>query len=480
MRAVAAVAAPWPLNEIQGLIISGYRADFARHFALSIADGQAEAARAFVLGLTQPGWLTITTAKQWTTKPNPCLNLAFTYRGLQNLGVPADSLAIFTGDSQHRDSNYVPFGQGTKARAATYLNDPDSNGWAFSDSDFDLLLSIWTDDAAMCDRVTDHIRALTPGTFAELPPERMLDGHAFEDNSVYFGLEDNIAQPIIRGSPVLRLPDGGQDPVDPSAFLIGTGSNIYQAKSFTPERLGRYGCFAGFLQLQQHEEEFHAQVAALAPQMAAYGVDDDEMQKQTVTASMCGRWPNGVSLAVYPVQGDSPPPKFDKATANDFLYVLADGGAADEGSVCPIGSHMRRANMRLRKADPPFPGGAFPGVPSSDHRIMRRAMPYQNPYMENDRHNPSTERGLVGLFLGTSLLKQFEQVFGSWINGSFFTDLETDDALIGANDPVVLTVPGASQPTIGNPPTVTSCVTTKAAAYVFYPCIDAIRFISGE
>lgn len=476
MRALRRASAPWPLDKIQGLIISGYRADFARHFALSIAEGGAEAARGFLLELTKPGWLTITTAEQWTTKPNPCLNLAFTFRGLKNLGVSDASLAIFNGDPQHQDSNYVPFAQGAKARAANYLNIPNSDSWTFSDSDFDLLLSIWTDDPAMCDKVTDHLHSLCPGTFAPLPAERILDGHAFEDNSVYFDLEDNIAQPIIAGSPVARYPDGNQDKADPSAFLIGTGANVYQTIPFTPERLGQYGCFAGFLQLEQRPEQFQAQVESLAPNMAAapYFVTDTSLQKAAVIASMCGRWPNGVSLAVHPIDGNSPPPKFDKATANDFSYVLPNGDP-DEGQVCPIGSHMRRGNMRLGEDDTAF---GPPGMPSSLRRIMRRAMPYQNPYLKNDRNNPETERGLVGLFLGASLLQQFEFVFGGWINTMFFTDLEADDPLIGANDPGSVTVPGASQPMIGSG--VASCVSTKVAAYVFYPGIEGIKFIAGD
>ena len=49
-------------------------------------------------------------------------------------------------------------------------------------------------------------------------------------------------------------------------------------------------------------------------------------------------------------------------------------------------------------------------------------MPYQLPYNAKDRH--SGERGLIGLFLGTSFLKQFEFMMENWINypNGFATD----------------------------------------------------------
>lgn len=479
----AAEAAPWPLDRIQGLLIRGYRADYARHIAFSLAPGDAarESARAFLLGLTEPkpGEIGITTAAPWGAERPPIrLNIAFTFRGLVNLGVPAASLAIFNGPPGQVDSNYLPFAQGTKKRAARYLNEPNPGGWELSDGDFDLLLSMWADSIDARDRYTETLRALTPATFADFSDDDVFDGHAFDGNRVYFGYEDNIAQPLIDGSPFnrTRFPDGGQDRTDPSAFLIGTGSNVFSAKAFTPARFGAYGCFGGFLKLRQDIEKFEAQVAALAPQMATIGVTDPNVQPEALMAAMCGRWRNGVSLTAHPIAGNSLPPTFDPRTANDYRYDLPDG-TPDVGTVCPIGSHMRRGNMRLRAADPPLKPVPFPATPSSLHRIMRRAMPYQIPYLCDDRHNPETERGLVGLFLGASLLQQFEQVFGAWTNSLFFTDYtELTDPLMGAGNPGKVTLPGVKQAIGGK---VSGCVQTRAAAYVFYPGIDGIRFIAG-
>jgi deferrochelatase/peroxidase EfeB len=373
------------------------------------------------------------------------------------------------------DPNVSAFGAGMARRAVAtpglnLVNASAPPNWVMSDTDFDLMLSIWTDDDDWRDKITKTIGDMTPGTFCTLTDDRIFDGHSFKTNQVYFGFEDNISQPIIAGSPFDRPSDGGQDEVDPSAFLIGTGADIYGAQPFSPARLGLYGCFAGFLVIRQEVEAFAQQVAGLAGSMSQFGVTDPNVQQEALMASMCGRWRDGTSLAVFPINGnDMPPADPDRTMLNDFLYAPDDGGA-----ICPIGSHMRRANMRLRSGDPTL---GFPGAPSMPHRIMRRAMPYQIPYEPENRDDPATERGLVGMFLGTSLLQQFEQVFGQWINAQFFTDLELADTVMGAPDPGCVTGPGADQPTIGAD--VTSCVAIKAAAYVFYPGIDGIRFVAG-
>lgn len=484
MNAAAATGAGWDLDQIQGLLLRGYRSNFARHYALSIAAGEpaAAAAKAFLGKLTTATGdaLAITTAKPWKVKPAVRLNLAFTYRGLQRCDVPAASLAIFDSNSGSSDSNYVPFGQGAKARAASGLNAPNSADWELSDADFDVMISIWVDTSAALDAIDAELRALVPSAFEPFD-SRVFDAQAFEGNKVYFGYEDNISQPAIAGSPFPQPYPDTQDAADPSAFLIGQGANIYSATPFSPPELGTYGCFSGFLVLRQHVEKFEAQVAALAPKMTAFGVTDLGTQKEAVMAAMCGRWRIGTPLSEFPINGNAMPGTFNKAAANNYNYVLADG-TPDMGSVCPVGAHMRRGNMRLKASDAPLPK-PFLRSNSDSSRIMRRAMPYQYPYMAEDRNDPTTDRGLTGHFLGASLLGQFEQVFGQWMNASFFIDGGLSDPLIGIPDPGTLTIRNRPKPgKMIRPPGqngLESCVSIRAAAYLFFPGIDGIRFITG-
>ena len=80
------------LEAIQGFVVRGYRLPTAGYLFLRVDD--AARARAF-LGEITPHVLTAAT---WDTKPESGINLAFTYRGLEALGVPGTSLSGFPDD----------------------------------------------------------------------------------------------------------------------------------------------------------------------------------------------------------------------------------------------------------------------------------------------------------------------------------------------------------------------------------------------
>src|SRR5688572_10230318 len=91
-----------PLDKIQGIIVRGYRLSFVRHFALKVSD--VEQARLFLLGLVdgREGWPQITTAEHWgPLKPDYCLNISFTYKGLQAMEVPQRYLDASFNNRDH-------------------------------------------------------------------------------------------------------------------------------------------------------------------------------------------------------------------------------------------------------------------------------------------------------------------------------------------------------------------------------------------
>ena len=76
------------MNDVQGLILRGYNFPNIRYIILSIKD--TAGAQKFCSDLasgTGPGGLSITTAEPWENmqKPEYCLNIGFTYSGLQTL-----------------------------------------------------------------------------------------------------------------------------------------------------------------------------------------------------------------------------------------------------------------------------------------------------------------------------------------------------------------------------------------------------------
>src|SRR5882672_217392 len=135
------IAPPWQLEKIQGLLLRGYRMSFSRHFALSVRD--VAAARTFIAGVVSKDarYLQITSADPWgERKPRYCLNIGFTYPGLQKLGVPQASLASFgTPDS-------APFIAGSAASSARIgdVAKSDPQHWIVGDRAFHVLLTLFT------------------------------------------------------------------------------------------------------------------------------------------------------------------------------------------------------------------------------------------------------------------------------------------------------------------------------------------------
>ena len=466
---------PWPLGQIQGFLLRGYRQSFVRYFALSVKD--AAKARAFIATLVDgaDAGHQIATAEPWAIKPAILLNVGFTFRGLKNLGVPQASLDSF---SDPNSVDIKSFAIGAPARAVAAPNGVGDVGasapsnWIVSDQTFDVLLMLFAHNMEEMEDTSRKLRAKFAGGFEDTP-DTEFDGQALEDGQIYFGYRDGIAQPSIKGSPFAREPDGGQTQVDPGAFLMGAAEpgGFYSTMVLpTPDVLAHYGCFASFRILRQDVDGFDAQAEQLAPAIGAqYGIIDPEVQKAAVKALICGRWPNGTPLMTAPIDGNAMPAPLPPQLVNDFMY------GSDVGQKCPIGAHIRRGNAR--DTNPAIVNGQ----PIANHRVLRRAMPYQVPYNPKDRH--SGERGLIGLFLGTSFLKQFEFMMENWINypNGFATDPGGADPMMGTNSKPA---GKAYFETVQTPQTkafkmsMENFVFTKGSAYCFFPGIDGIRWIA--
>ena len=472
-----AAKTPWPLDKIQGLLLRGYRENFVRYFALSVREPAA--ARGFIASLVngQAGVPQVTTAAPWAIKPECLLNIGFTFRGLGKLQVPQASLDRFESPNS---VDIRSFALGAAARAGKApngvgdVNESDPSNWIVSDQDFDVLLVLYAHSTDAMERLSDGLREKFSPGFDCPKATAQFDGQALDDGRVYFGYKDGIAQPYVKGSPFAHEPDGGQPAVDPGAFLMGEAEpgGAYSTMVLpTPEALAHYGCFGSFRILRQDVEGFETQVESLAPMFGQqFGVTDPDLQKEAVKAVICGRWTNGTPLMVSPINGNTPPKPLPPQSLNDFMY------GSDAGQKCPIGAHIRRGNPR----DTVGINGTV-----ADHRVLRRAMPYQIPYDPENRH--TGERGLIGLFMGASFLKQFEFVMENWINNpqGFSLVVDPTDPTMGTNAlpdssggfTFSETVPTATNKNSRLKP-MSSFVHTKGSAYCFFPGIDGIRWIA--
>ena len=134
---------------------------------------------------------------------------------------------------------------------------------------------------------------------------------------------------------------------------------------------------------------------------------------------MVGRWPSGAPLALAP-ERDDPALGADPDRNNDFSY-------ADDlrGFKCPAGAHARRANPR----------DALDHEMSVDvrlHRMIRRGTSYGPMLPEGVLEDDGADRGIIFVFAGAHIKRQFEFVKTQWLNDGIFIGAPAEkDPLVG-------------------------------------------------
>jgi deferrochelatase/peroxidase EfeB len=187
------------------------------------------------------------------------------------------------------------------------------------------------------------------------------------------------------------------------------------------------------------------------------------------------------------------------ATQNQFTF-----DEDPNGTRCPFGAHIRRANPR--NADLPTPAahglekalqyvGLGKRTLRSDakasvrfHRILRRGREFGSPISVEDAINNkdnSSSRGIHFMCLVANISRQFEFLQSAWMMSSKF-DAMTDesDPLLGNREPVAGAVTdifcrpqesGICQSVTGLP----RFTTVKGGGYFFLPSFSAIRYLAS-
>jgi deferrochelatase/peroxidase EfeB len=456
--------------DVQGNILRGYRKPRVRHLVLEITDRAA--ARRWLAACTSggDGVAQITTEEPWETKPETCFNIGLTFEGLRALGTPDASLATFPTE----------FVQGINARALKLADAGPSapENWPAPFNDpkrVHLIASIYADEIAQLDRVQHQ--ALPDGT--GLRPLGAREGWCFAGDYVHFGYRDNISQPKFAEIHNAENYSDSQPMAPLGTVLLGYPTNFegLMWRVPQPEPLGHNGSFNALRVLEQDVVGFEAYLDTAATELLGHpnvdellppgaeatigaGLSRHAALREVIAANMCGRWRNGVPLALSP---DTPNPS-PKVDLTNFDY--------DRASACPYGAHVRRCNPRG--------GQIVQRVANNSRRLVRRGMPYGAAY---DPAKPDTEeRGLLGNFLGANLGAQFEAMSCDWLNLGLQDPRVTgsNDPLLGANEPETswFDLPLKSGVTIrlrGLP----RFVTTRGGAYTFLPSLSAIRFLGS-
>jgi deferrochelatase/peroxidase EfeB len=476
------------LADIQGFILRGYRMPMVRHFLLTV-DSPAEARR--LLGRLVSGNEAdapqITTAEDWHVgfepgpgdnladaprrKPDYCLNLGITWPGLIALEIK-DRVPTLSFKS------FGAFTAGAAERADlvgdTGASEPKNWIGAFGRGSDHVLVTLHAVSPEAMTSYSDRLSALFAdgGAFREtwrydgMALMEMKDGKPVPTFRVHFGYTDGISMTTIRGGPE-RYPPDHQQPCEPWLFVLLDEAENY----FVPEprELGLNGSFAVFKMIETDVVGFENFLQS----------NKDKIDPELLAAKLCGRWRNGIPLALSP-DTDSPPGGIPPEQLNNYEYVNADGSGDPKGMRCPVGAHMRRINPRGQ----PVTGQGQPGGSNNTHRLIRRGLPY-GPVYDPTQPYDGIERGLLGYFINSSIENQYEFVLGHWVNDSEFAGAvrlhpKSKDPMIGTQNPAesIFVIPQTN----GVPPIkvtgFSSFTTTKAAAYCFLPSITALKFIS--
>ncbi|MGE7388286.1 Dyp-type peroxidase [Streptomyces sp. NPDC004126] len=426
------------LDDIQGTVLRRRPDDYHGVYLLYRIDDPAATKRSLRAVLPK-----ITSAADWE-QPRPfTLNVAFTHQGLARLGVPQDSLASFSEE----------FRAGMAARKEVLgdlgANDPGT--WLPPLGGADVHIGVMI-IAETPEGLSEPVEAA--GRLAGVSRIYRLDVGVPVTGREHFGFRDGISSPHLLGSTDRPLP--GQDTVQPGEFLFGYPDESGEPpKGPTPDVLGRNGCYLAFRQL-------YADVAAFRRYLHdnADSAEDEEL----LAAKFVGRWRSGAPLALAPDR-DDPELGADPTRNNDFRYQEDPRGLR-----VPRGAHIRRANPRDGLTDTV--------VATNIHRVLRRGAAYGPPLPDGVLDDDGVERGIIFVFLGASLSRQFEFVQQVWLNDGDFTGLGSErDPLVGDHDGTgVLTVP--ARPVRRRFTGLPRFVTVRGGEYCFMPGLAALEWLT--
>lgn len=491
-------AEPVDFSDVQGLVRFGYNALTEASFLLLKIRNSA-AARSWLRDAP------VSTAEELNRPPRTALQVAFTRDGLLALGVAEDLIAGFSAEFQSGMA-----GQESRSRRLGDVgaNSPQLWRWGRPGQDPDVLLMIYAQPGQL-ERWTRTLQ-----TAAWHAAFEVLDYLATSNlgGKEPFGFNDGISQPTPdwkrqRTAQGDQLEYGNLSSL--GEFLLGypneygkytdrpllspdaPSSSILPFAEDQPNKrdFGRNGTFLVVRQLQQDVRGFW--------QFLDKQTNSDPQARQNLAESMVGRRMDGAALVLL---SSHPIPGIDQKSAaqNQFTY-----DSDPDGSHCPFGAHIRRANPR--NADLPASSGllarllhmlGFCNAAYSDdviastrfHRMIRRGREY-GPKLTpeeaaGDGPDPA-EHGIHFICIAANILRQFEFVQNSWMmNTKFDAMTEQSDPLLGNRegiagcpftDTFALSQAQAVRTRLMGVP---QFVTVRGGAYFFLPSLSALRYMA--
>lgn len=447
---------------VQGGILNSY-GPLTHGALLLLRFGDQAGARAFLR--EQKGQITTNA----TVGATVFTNLALTYKGLKRLGLSEPALRKLPKE----------FRDGMEARAGLLgdlgVNHPGNwtlprnprTGNVVRMSSVDVVVQLRTDSEIKHDDLDapDHpLRAAVAAWSAQaarhnvevltVETMRRTKDPKNQDYSVeHFGFRDGISQPYVEGA---EPPGGG---IDRDRFRLGDVFLGYENIKGDPasdglrEELAPIMADSTYLVLRKLRQD----VGGFRSFINSAG---SAPAQRLLEAKLMGRHTDGRPL-LSPAAGRGIGPG-----QNDFDY-----SDDPDGAICPLASHVRRANPRT---------ATEPGDETPLPRIIRRGMSYGSRY---SRATANEERGLFFMAYNASIAEQFEAV-QRWLTGGNSTGVFSgqDDPVLGirqtnAKETYRFMHRGAVRrfDLPADP-----FVTLQWGLYLFVPSMQALAILSGE
>lgn len=458
-------------KDIQGIVASGYdHLDHARFLFLRIVNP-----------VPMRKWLDsivplITNAEYPEGKKDAaCLNLALSWKGLEALGISTKF--------QDVSHEYI---RGMYPREAILTlgdsRESDPSGWEFG-KETDPLHVLLLLYARTADGLKSFHQQICGSSEFQSGVAIVKQQDSFRragDFTEPFGFRDGISQPRVSG--LLGRRKHAETAINTGEFVLGYENELGQLTPMLsienwedpygylydhPQHRGELrafgmnGTYMVFRKLLQKVDNFWKYIDKNS--LDANGAVDKKA-RELLAAKMVGRWRSGAPLVLAPESPGAEP-------RNDFYFMPTD----PDGLMCPIGSHIRRANPR----DSLDMSAARSILMSRRHRLIRRGRKYAEQAPDSTAENPKQEQGIYFIALNADLRRQFEFIQQLWINNPTVNGLDKDkDPIVGDND-------GSYEFTIQKKPIsrhihgLERFVVMRGGGYFFVPGIRAVRFLAN-
>jgi deferrochelatase/peroxidase EfeB len=485
-------------SDVQGLVRFGYNPlTEATFLLLRIRDATAASA-----------WLAsapVSNAVALDKPPLTALQIAFTREGLEALHLPQE---VVSGFSDEFVSGMCGESNRSHRLGDEGANSPEYWRWGGPQNVPHMLVMLYAQEGRLASWTATVKGAAWASAFDEITSLPTSDLQGEEP----FGFKDGISQPVpdwerrrttndqvaytnlsCLGEFLLGYPNEYGKYTDRPLLTSDSASAVLPEAEDAPGKrdLGRNGTYLVLRQLQQDVRGFW--------QFVDRQTQSEAQARTQLAASMVGRTRDGnplVPVLSQPIEG------VKAATpSNNFTYDVDVNGTR-----CPFGAHIRRANPR--NADFPAGTGGFfsqlihnlgfagtalrQDIMSSTrfHRLLRRGRQYGprlSPEQALEPNVPDTaEHGIQFICLNANISRQFEFVQGAWVMSTKFNGMTGEsDPLLGNREPVKgcvstgnFTLPqesGLARCIAGMP----QFITVRGGAYFFLPGGAALKYLAA-